>query len=1225
MNKKLALVWAILVLMLFSLRHIYFASDRDMVPNQFVVRFEDGSYETRALPSGPTLMSFSSLTLDEAMAIASSEPGVVKTENVYYLTRFAFEPNDVLPQDRWRFDATDQTNIWASLFSRYVSGNMGEDLIIAILDDGIQGLHPDLNVTTGYDFANGDSDPSPTGSHGNHVAGISGAIGNNGIATTGVFPGIKLMPLKVFTDAGVGQTNYLAAAIDYAVQNGAHVINMSLGYGVYSQQVEDALTRAHNAGLLIVAASGNASALYPNNSPYRERAVDSAVSPAIMRFPGAHPTVFAVGAAQWANNHVAISDYSSIGGSFLDSVNEQIFTGSIDVIAPGSRIVSSFYDPLDPSSLTTVKSGTSMASPHVAGIMALMKATYPTLPAEALYAAVRNTASQNVHLPNLSGISNTTLMGNGLVQLKEALYYYLPPTLVLEGKIGDDITQIPLSFDPLQNTYTLTLVAPYESVRLVAGANNRISGLTLNGQPLIGGVSDWVSVGAESLVLTLVSTSNTTPAHLESYVMTLTPLAALDNADLKRIIFAESDFIITPDLLAIPEKRFYVSDVTENLTLQVETDEPLSTVKINGVLGKQRSLSLNLGDNPIVIQITSPNESNTKTYSFTLVRDPVAPLALVFFDAENSPILTTDALVIDGQRQHLVYPENAVSVNFSWPTRDDIVPYAFDTNVPLPLTFSQTRHTLTLRRSNQTEKVVVLDSPAPFTATLQALSTSHGLLTPAFSPATFDYAFNVSSGHSSVMVSAIPADARFLIAINGETTQEKTIALITGANTVTVRTFIDPQDYPEANDATTTSLQITREAPPPPPPSGGTAPPPPPPSGGSAPPPAGATAPPANTSVTPSESTAEETTYALTLLASGAVEERVLVSESDFLKALGKTIEIGPMDPSAQSQRVVLSKELLALLDDDSPSITLGFQNMTIEIPSRILSEASETFELIVEPDPDGKRRRPEDRAEVFALSARSDGRRLTRFSTPLVLTFDFDESGLNSPDQAGVFYAKAFSNQWAYVGGIRTSEGKIQFKASHFSQYTVKAYEADFKDIGNHWAKASIEVIASRNLTRGTSENEFSPNATLTHAQFIVFLNRLLNLADNNTPAPFDDVPEKAWYKGDIQKAYAGGLLDGIYGQSLNPDAPIPRDVMAGLLMNAFAISREIDKGTLLLKEVIVFGDEASIDPRFNRDVRLAAQLGLIKGTPDGLFNPKQFTTRAEAMTVLYRLILLQ
>ena len=216
---------------------------------------------------------------------------------------------------------------------------------MAVVDTGIDGAHPDLvsNLGTGagYDFFSEDSDPTDENGHGTHVAGTIGAQGDNDAGVTGVNWDTTLIAMRAFGPNGSGSTSDVIQAYGYADAIGADVLNASFGGAGYSQAEFDAIARADDT--LFVAAAGN------------ERA-DNDVTPS-------YPCNYSLANVVC----VAASDENDQLASFSNYGN------SVDLAAPGSRIYSTTrgggYGYL---------SGTSMATPHVAGTAALVAAQRPS-------------------------------------------------------------------------------------------------------------------------------------------------------------------------------------------------------------------------------------------------------------------------------------------------------------------------------------------------------------------------------------------------------------------------------------------------------------------------------------------------------------------------------------------------------------------------------------------------------------------------------------------------------------------------------------------------------------------------------------------------------------------------------------------------------------------------------------------------------------------------------
>jgi hypothetical protein len=212
-------------------------------------------------------------------------------------------------------------------------------LIVAVLDTGVDASHPDLvgRVLPGWDSMNpeGDGRFDPNG-HGTHVAGILGASSGNGEGISGVAPGVAILPVRVLDATGNGDDDELALGIIWAVDNGADILNLSIGGAIPSTLLEGAIDYALSNGVLVVVAAGNDGAT--GNIP---------------SYPAAYRQVLAVGSTDSSDRRSIFSNT----GEYLD------------IAAPGSWIVSTW-----PGGRYQTSSGTSMAAPFVAGAAALLQA-----------------------------------------------------------------------------------------------------------------------------------------------------------------------------------------------------------------------------------------------------------------------------------------------------------------------------------------------------------------------------------------------------------------------------------------------------------------------------------------------------------------------------------------------------------------------------------------------------------------------------------------------------------------------------------------------------------------------------------------------------------------------------------------------------------------------------------------------------------------------------------
>ncbi len=249
-------------------------------------------------------------------------PGVLRIDNdVEVFALGKTQPAQVLP---WGIDRVDAELAWPI--------TTADPIKVAIVDTGIDLKHPDLkyNIKGGYNAINPLKSPNDDNGHGTHVAGIVAAL-NNTIGVVGVGPQVDLYAVKVLNAAGSGYLSDIIEGLDWAIQNGMQVVNMSLGTSVDVPSFREAVQRVYQAGIIQVAAAGNTGG--------------SVV------YPAAYPEVIAVSATD-QNNQIA--SWSSRGPE-------------VDLSAPGVSIYSTYK-----GSRYATLSGTSMAAPHVSGVAALV-------------------------------------------------------------------------------------------------------------------------------------------------------------------------------------------------------------------------------------------------------------------------------------------------------------------------------------------------------------------------------------------------------------------------------------------------------------------------------------------------------------------------------------------------------------------------------------------------------------------------------------------------------------------------------------------------------------------------------------------------------------------------------------------------------------------------------------------------------------------------------------
>lgn len=268
--------------------------------------------------------------LDPVIRALERNPNVEYAEP-NFLASVAGDPSDPFYSYQWDLERVSASDAWT-----ITKGSSG--IKVAVLDTGIQDDHPDLlgKVIAAKNFSNSPSTADSLG-HGTHVAGIVGAVTDNDEGVASIGYATSLMNVKVLNDSGFGTYSALADGIVWAAKNDAQVINMSLGGAASSKTLERAVKWADRRGVILVAAAGNGG----SDVPY---------------FPAALEAVIAVASTDYGDE---LSPYSNRGGW-------------VAVAAPGGPIWSATND-----SGYGYKAGTSMAAPHVSGLVALVLSRFP--------------------------------------------------------------------------------------------------------------------------------------------------------------------------------------------------------------------------------------------------------------------------------------------------------------------------------------------------------------------------------------------------------------------------------------------------------------------------------------------------------------------------------------------------------------------------------------------------------------------------------------------------------------------------------------------------------------------------------------------------------------------------------------------------------------------------------------------------------------------------------
>lgn len=331
----------------------------------------------------------------------------VTTDDPYFTT-------DKLDDDRqWYLENIRLPDAW-----EYGTGSA--DVTVAVIDTGIHASHLELNdgrVLAGFDATNNTTIPANSNSdgngHGTAVAGVIGAIANNGMGVSGVAWDVSLMPIRALQPNGSGVVSDVAKSIIWAAENGADIINLSLGGPGFGndQTLNNAIIYAYNRGLVIVSAAGNDLADHGINldtEPVYPVCAD-----------GGSNMVIGVVATDVDDKKANFSNYGRT---------------CVDIAAPGKKILTTAYLPSDPANNVLIYgSGTSLAAPLVSGVAALIKSNNPAFTNTQIKNLILRT-TDNIDTQNTQSCLGTScygFLGNGRLNA----YSAVAPRPLLDGDL----------------------------------------------------------------------------------------------------------------------------------------------------------------------------------------------------------------------------------------------------------------------------------------------------------------------------------------------------------------------------------------------------------------------------------------------------------------------------------------------------------------------------------------------------------------------------------------------------------------------------------------------------------------------------------------------------------------------------------------------------------------------------------------------------------------------
>jgi subtilisin family serine protease len=1212
------------------------ADSNAIVPNQVLVKYKEGT-SSAAFPSSATpQVSIQSLETDNRVGAIKLElpagsnvyqtikelhtnPDVVYAQPIYtYKLSTPSVPSVVygndLQAEQWGIKASHLDPLWEK-----VPVEKRNQIKIAIVDSGIDLSHPDLKdnllISEGYNFVNPSASPNDDNGHGTHVAGIAAAITNNVIGIAGVAGGVRIIPIKVTNSNGTGDSRSIGQGIIWAADHGADVINLSLGGGNMDPYLQDAVQYAQKKGAIVVAAAGNES--------NRSEGIDSPIV-----FPAAYSGVISVGAiAKPTDDDIKNSNTSTYTYANFSNVGPEL-----KVVAPGVDIYSTVFGGKSDGKYGN-KSGTSMSAPFVTGLAAILKAANPALKADQIQTIITTTST------DLGVVGKDNSFGYGLIDGARAFetprldlklgtvtsetYTYMPVTVNANdynGNLNSTVSGNVLLKVSRYDSATGQWIAVPSLDKVVSLAGGTVfAGLQLQPANLTYSVT---AVATDKLYVPSNTVYDGSKALPSSEVNLKSLSINNDQTPLTRLFDASRIFYETAD----------VSYPVASVTVSAAAVSTSAKVTINGqafaTADGTRTINLNEGYNFITITVTAENLT-MQSYTVSIYRKYVPSnnyISTFYYESgallpqfskdtlnytlyvDNSVTSLAIGALLENREATMTFDGAAISSGLI--VRSTKL-YQIGSN-PLNITVKAPNGAV----RTYTFNIIRLGGPLTSGMLKNVFLSNSVALSPTFNPEIYTYQASVDAYTTYLKISAEPVTSTTSVKLNSVTLPNGTLGdlpLNEGSNTFTLTaTAINGESLTYTFIITRAQLSTI--------PTSGVS------SGGGGGGGGGFVTIP-TTGETETTATAT-TTSTITPPVVVKASDELLKSELEASTSTQTTIDAKTSNTGSGVQ-VVFSASILKLAAEKNKSIFIDTGRQVFELPPGAVpvrdSSAVVTFNVIPSAGSaflSKKSAQAKDISTVYDFNLSVGNELISIFSNPLKIQWKLDLPQDIQLAKLGAYTYNETKQSWDYVGGKATADGLITFSTNHFSQYVVMEYNKTFADMAAHWAKTEVELLASRSIVTGISDNAFGPEQKLTRAEFAALLVRTLGIKAVSGAGAFQDVKTTDWFHEVVYQAYGAGLIEGLDASSFAPNQLISREQMAVMIMRAYSLGTGKKESDIVITQEVKFTDEDQTGNWARSSIRLANGVGLLTGFPDGSFMPMETASRAQAAVVINRLL---
>ncbi|UOO37948.1 S-layer homology domain-containing protein [Oscillospiraceae bacterium CM] len=464
-------------------------------------------------------------------------------------------------------------------------------------------------------------------------------------------------------------------------------------------------------------------------------------------------------------------------------------------------------------------------------------------------------------------------------------------------------------------------------------------------------------------------------------------------------------------------------------------------------------------------------------------------------------------------------------------------------------------------------------------ATLSGLSASGITLSPVFDSATTGYTANVSNSTSSTTVSVVTSDDSATVTINGTAGSSKAVALNVGSNTITV------QVTAEDDTTTTYTIDISRAVS-----DGGGE------NGGG-----GGTPTDTGTKVTVTTTDGQVSVTGTLTQTNGGTQ--VVIKNDDFNKV--NTAD-KPVAVNAHLATVAFDKKAM-----DTIGTAAGSGDVILTVRQVPATELSAAQKALVGSRP------------VYDFTVTGGGKTISNFNGGhATVSIPYTLGTGEHPHAIVIWYLSDSGKLVGMRGHYDAATKSVVFRTPHFSSFVVGYNPIGFQDVpAGAWYESAVTFLAARDITTGTGDGNFSPDAALTRGQFIVMLMRAYGIEPDANPVDNFADAGNTYYTNFIATAKRLGITNGIGNNLFAPDREITRQEMFTLLYNALTVIGEPPEGNAG-KELSDFSDADRVASWAKNAMTLLIETGSISGSSGKLF-PTESTTRAEMAQVLYNLLI--